>query len=74
MSPAAGIREIAEVTNTQIETPLCQRSHKLRGAAINSQFNQLPVTILINCVAADGMPAIMGQDPSGAVSASPDSV
>jgi hypothetical protein len=48
ISPAAGTSDTAEVTNTQIETPLCQRSHRLMGAAINRQFSHLPVTILSN--------------------------
>ena len=53
--------ETAAVTNTQIETPLVQRSQRLTGAAIRSQFSQPRVMIRNNWVAADGMTVIMGQ-------------
>src|SRR3954470_9910325 len=55
MRPAAGTSDTAAVTKTHIETPLCQRNHRLIGAATRSRFSQLPVTIRSNWVAGDGM-------------------
>jgi hypothetical protein len=61
ISPAAGMSETAAVRNTQIETPLVERSQRLTGAATSSQLSQLLVRTLNNCVATGAMTDIMGQ-------------
>ena len=64
--------EMAAVTNTQIETPVFQRIHRLTGAATRSRFSHRLVTTRSNCDTTDGMenvtiPIFHGASISGRV-------
>ncbi len=60
INPAAGTRDTAASTNTHTETPDCQRSARLSGAATRSTFNQLAVNMRSSCVSGVAISQLCG--------------